>query len=99
MAGLDAKTGAYLQTVVGAPPGGVDAVPTKTDLPDKPGVLVAADFAVTALHGGVLGRLLLNHDPLWIVASDLTPLEREERITALSLIGDGAKFHRHDVFI
>jgi hypothetical protein len=96
---LDAKSGAYLETVVGAPPGAVDATPTKTELPGKPGVLVDADFAVTALQGGVLGKLLLNHDPMWIVVSDLTPLEREERITALTILGDGAKFHRHDVFL
>jgi len=99
MSVLDAKSGAYLETVVGAPPGAVDAVPTKTELPGKPGVMVDADFAVTALHGGVLGKLLLNHDPMWIVVSDLTPLEREERITALTMLGDGAKFHRHDVFL
>jgi len=99
MSVLDAKSGAYLETVVGAPPGAVDATPTKTELPGKPGVLVDADFAVTALHGGVLGKLLLNHDPMWIVVSDLTPLQREERITALTMLGDGAKFHRHDVFL
>jgi outer membrane protein assembly factor BamB len=99
MSVLDAKSGVYLETVVGAPPGAVDATPTKTELPGKPGVMVDADFAVTALHGGVLGKLLLNHDPMWIVASDLTPLQREERITALTVLGDGAKFHRHDVFL
>jgi hypothetical protein len=99
MSVLESKNGAYLQTVVGAPPGAVDATPTKTELPEKPGVMVDADFAVTALHGGVLGKLLINHDPMWIVVSDLTPLEGEERITALTLLGDGAKFHRHDVFL
>ena len=99
MSVLDAKSGAYLETVVGAPPGAVDATPTKTELPGKPGKMVDADFAVTALHGGVLGKLLLNHDPMWIVVSDLTPLERDERITALTMLGDGAKFHRHDVFL
>ncbi len=96
---LDAKSGAYLQTVVGAPPGAVDSVATKSDTPDKPGTLVDADFVVTALKGGVIGKLLLIHDPIWVVASDLTPLDREERITALTMIGDGAKHHMHDIFV
>lgn len=99
MAVLDGRTGAYLQTVVGAPPGAVDSTATKTDLPNKPGELVAADFVVTALKGAVLGKLLLVHDPIWVVVSDLTPLDRDERITALSMIGDGAKYHMHDIFI
>ncbi len=99
MAVLDGRTGAYLQTVVGAPPGAVDSTATKSDLPDKPGEVVAADFVVTALKGAVLGKLLLVHDPIWVLVSDLTPLERDERITALSLIGDGAKYHMHDIFI
>ena len=95
---LDAKTGAYLQTIVGAPPGAVDSVATKSDTPEKPGTLVDADFVVTALKGGVIGKLLLIHDPIWVVASDLTPLDRDERITALTMIGDGAKHHMHDIF-
>jgi hypothetical protein len=99
MAVLDAKSGAYLQTVVGAPPGPSAAVPTKTDFPGKPGVLEDADFVVTALKGAVLGKLLLAHDPLWVVASELTPLEGEERITAMTMLGDGAKFHQHEVFV
>ncbi len=96
---LDAKTGAYLQTVVGAPPGAVDSVATKSDTPEKPGTLVDEDFVVTALKGGVIGKLLLIHDPIWVVASDLTPLDRDERITALTMIGDGAKHHMHDIFV
>jgi hypothetical protein len=98
MAILDAKTGAYLQTVVGAPPGAVDAVATQSDIPEKPGKLEPADFVVTALKGAVIGKLLLMHDPIWVVLSDLTPLDRDERITALAMIGDGAKHHMHDIF-
>ena len=98
MAILDSKTGAYLQTAVGAPPGAVDAVATQSDLPGKPGKLEAADFVVTALKGGVIGKLLLMHDPIWVVVSDLTPLDRDERITAIAIIGDGAKHHMHDIF-
>ena len=96
---LDAKTGAYLQTVVGAPPGQIDVAPTKMDLPDAPGKLVDADFAVISLGGGVLGRVLFAHEPLWVVMSELSPVERDARINALTVIGDGAKFHRHDAFI
>ena len=99
MAVLDGRTGAYLQTIVGAPPGAVDSAATKSDLPDQPGELVAADFVVTALQGGVLGKLLLVHDPIWVLLSDLTPLDRDERITALSMVGDGAKHHMHDIFV
>ncbi len=95
---LDAQTGLYLQTVVGAPPGAVDSVATKSDTPDQPGTLADADFVVTALKGAVLGKLLLMHDPIWVLVSDLTPLDRDERITALTMIGDGAKHHMHDIF-
>jgi hypothetical protein len=98
MAVLDAKTGGYLQTVVGAPPGAVDSVGTKTESKDKPGEMEDADFVITALKGAVLGKLLMMHDPIWVVVSDMTPMERDERITALTVIGDGAKFHMHDVF-
>lgn len=96
---LNAKTGEYLQTVVGAPPGLIDVAPTQTDLPDAPGKLVDADFAVISLGGGVLGKVLFAHDPLWVVVSEFSPLEREVNITALSVIGDGAKFHRHTAFV
>ncbi len=96
---LDAKTGAYLQTVVGAPPGPIDIAPTKTDLPDAPGKLVDADFAVIALRGGVLGKVLFAHDPLWVITSELSPIERNVRINALTVIGDGAKFHQHTAFV
>jgi hypothetical protein len=96
---LDAKTGAYLQTVVGAPPGLIDVAPTKTDLPDAPGKMVDADFAVISLGGGVLGKVLFAHDPLWVIMSELTPIDRDVRISALSVIGDGAKFHQHTAFV
>ena len=99
LAVLDAQTGAYLQTVVGAPPELIDVVPTKTESNDKPGELMAADFALISLRGGVLGKVLFAHDPLWVVVSDLQPLDREERITALSVIGDGAKHHPHSAFV
>ena len=96
---LDAKNGAYLQTLVGAPPGPIDSVATKSDTPEKPNELVDADFVVTALKGGTIGKILLIHDPIWVVGSDLNPLNRNERITAIAMLGDGAKFHRHDIFI
>ena len=99
LAVLDAQTGAYLQTVVGAPPELIDVVPTKTESNDKPGELMPADFALISLRGGVLGKVLFAHDPLWVVVSDMQPLEREERITALTVIGDGAKHHPHSAFV
>ncbi|MEP6671791.1 MAG: FlgD immunoglobulin-like domain containing protein [Chthoniobacter sp.] len=96
---LDAKSGAYLQTVVGAPPGMIDVAPTKTELPDAPGKLSDADFAVISLGGGVLGRILFAHDPFWVITSDMARTEREETITALTVIGDGAKFHPRTAFV
>ena len=99
LAVLDAQTGAYLQTVVGAPPMLIDATPTKTESPDRPGELMDADFAVVALRGGVLGKVLFPHDPLWVMNSDMQPLDTEERITALALLGDAAKHHRHSIFV
>jgi hypothetical protein len=96
---LDAKSGAYLQTIVGAPPGPVDSVATKSDMSDKPDDLVDADFVVTALKGGAIGKLLLVHDPIWVVASELTLLDPAERITALTVVGDNAKHHARDIFV
>ncbi len=96
---LNAKTGEYLQTVVGAPPGQIDVAPTKTDLPTEPGKIVDADFAVISLRGGVLGKVLFAHDPLWVITSELTPVEGDVHISALTVIGDGAKFHRHTAFV
>jgi hypothetical protein len=99
LAVLDAQTGAYLQTVVGAPPELIDVVPTQTESPDKPGTLIDADFALVTLRGGVIGKVLFAHDPLWVMVSEMQPLDREERITALSVIGDGAKHHQHSAFV
>ena len=99
LAVLDAQSGAYLQTVVGPAPHLIDATPTKAPSPDRPGELMDADFAVVALRGGALGKVLFAHDPLWVMNSDLQPLESDERISALLLLGDGAKAHRHSVFV
>jgi hypothetical protein len=95
---LDARSGAYLQTLVGAPPGAISAVATKSDTPEHPNEMVEADFVVTALKGGTLGKLLLVHDPIWVVASDLSSMNRNEKITALAMMGDSAKHHRQDIF-
>jgi hypothetical protein len=46
-----------------------------------------------------VGKLLLAHDPIWVLASDLTPLDGVDRITAVTAIGDGAKHHMHDIFL
>lgn len=99
LAVLDGQTGAYLQTVVGAPPELIYSVPTKTESAEEPGKLMDVDFAVVSLRGGVIGKVLFAHDPVWVVTSEMEPLEREERITALSVIGDGAKHHQHSVFV
>jgi len=96
---LDAKSGAYLQTIVGSPPGAIDAVGTKCDAPDEPGSLVDADFIVIALKDGSLGKLLVVHDPIWVAASDLTPMGPDEEIAALTMIGDGSKHRMHDIFL
>ena len=96
---LDAKSGAYLQTIVGAVPGAIDSVATKSDRPDKPGDMMDADFVVTALKTGAIGKLLLAHDPIWLLASELTTLDDGQRITALTMIGDGAKYHQRDMFV
>jgi hypothetical protein len=96
---LDARTGAYLQTVVGAPPGMLDVAPTQTPLPDSPDKLSDADFGVIALGDGVIGRILFAHDPFWVVTSDMAQLERDATFTALTVIGDHGKFHPRTTFI
>ena len=96
---LDAKTGAYLQTIVGGSPGPIDSVATKSDTPANPDSLVDADFVVTSLNGASIGKLLLAHDPIWVLASELTQLDYGQSISALTIIGDGAKHHMHDIFV
>lgn len=96
---LDAKTGAYLQTIVGAPPGPVDAVPTKTASPEHPDQSMDADFVTTSLHDGIIGKMLLAHDPIWVLASALTPLDEGQRIAALRMMGDGAPHHKDEIFV
>jgi hypothetical protein len=96
---LDAKTGAYLQTVVGAPPGMIDVAPTQTPLPDSPDKLSDADFGVISLGDGVIGRILFAHDPFWVVTSDMAQLERDATFTAITVIGDHGKFHPRTAFI
>jgi hypothetical protein len=96
---VDAKTGAYVQTIVGASMGPIDVAPTQTESPDTPGKLIDADFALIALGGGVLGRVLIIHDPLWVPMSDMSPSDRDVRITALAIIGDRAKFHHHTAYV
>ena len=39
------------------------------------------------------------HDPFWVITSDLAPVERDVSITALTVIGDGAKFHMHTAYV
>jgi hypothetical protein len=96
---LDGKTGKYLQTIVGAPPGPLDAVATKSDDPANPGQLVDADFLAVTLRGASIGKLLLAHNPIWVLASDLTPLDGIDRITALTAMGDNATHHPREIFV
>jgi len=112
---LDAKSGAYLQTVVGAPPGVLDIAPTQTELPDEPGKLSDADFGVIAMRvspdfrmrvdsqddpgNSVLGRILFAHDPFWVITSDMTGLKTDAPVTALTVIGERAKFHARTAFV
>jgi hypothetical protein len=95
---LDAETGAYLQTIVGGSPECIAVTPTKAEV-EEGGALVPADFAILSLRGGGLARVLLAHDPLWVVTSTIEPLDSGEHITALSIIGDGAPLHPHSLFV
>jgi len=99
LAVLDGKSGAYIDTVVGPPPGLIDVVTTQTRLPDAPDKLVDADFAVVSMYGAVLGKALLAHDPFWVVASEVTQVLRGGRISALTVRGEAAKFHPAKAFI
>lgn len=96
---LDSQSGEYLSTVVGPSPGLIDVVPTRTESVEQPGQLIDADFAVVALQGGVIGKVLFAHDPFWVMLSEMQPLDRDEQISALALIGDGAKQHQHSIFV
>ena len=96
---LDAKTGAYQQTIVGAPPGALDAVPTQTDAPGAPGQALDADFLVLALKSGAIGKMLLAHNPIWVLDSDMTPMDGGKTITAITMMGDHAIYHRRQFFV
>ncbi len=96
---LDAKSGAYQQTIVGAAPGPLSAVATQADAPDAPGHLMDADFLAMALKSGAVGKMLLAHNPIWVLGSDLTPLDDDKTITALLMIGDEGRHHPREIFI
>jgi hypothetical protein len=96
---LDAKNGAYQQTIVGSAPGAIDAAPTQAEAPGQPGQLMEADFLVLALRNGGLGTMLLAHNPIWVLGSDLTPMDAGETITALAMVGETAKYHARDIFL
>ncbi|EDY17714.1 hypothetical protein CfE428DRAFT_4753 [Chthoniobacter flavus Ellin428] len=112
---LDAKSGAYLQTVVGAAPGMIDIAPTQTELPDAPGKMADADFGVIAIRVSpelrmrvgsqddpgysVLGRILFAHDPFWVITSDMAGLKTDAPVTALTVVGERAKFHARTAFL
>jgi hypothetical protein len=96
---LDGKTGAYLQTIVGAGPEAMDAVETRSNTDEKPDQLIDADFLVTALKEGSIGKLLLAHDPIWVLAGEATQLDAGQTVAALAMIGDGAPHHMHDIFM
>jgi len=96
---LDAKSGKYLQTIVGGAPGAIDVVGTKSDEPGNPGQSIESDFVVMTLKTGEIVKMLLGHDPIWVLASDVTSLEAGQKVTAVTMIGDAAKYHARDIFV
>ena len=84
---LDAKTGAYLTTLTAPHPAQMSFSTTPMRDPQT-GVERPIDFGVAAIGGNGLAYFLMEHEPPWVMVSTTTWLQEDERITALTLVGD-----------
>jgi outer membrane protein assembly factor BamB len=91
IAALDAKSGAYVITLSGPTPGQMALSTTPMTDPQNPGQMKVIDFGVCALAGNGIAYFVMEHDPAWVMASTTRWLQDDERIAALTLVGDTMK--------
>jgi hypothetical protein len=87
---LDANTGAYVTTLSGPHPEQMSFSTTPMRDPQT-GVERPIDFGVAAIAGNGLAYFLMEHEPPWVMMSTTRWLQEDERITALTLVGDAMK--------
>lgn len=94
---LDAKTGGYVTTLSGPQPGQMSFSTTPMRDPQT-GVERTIDFGVAAIAGNGLAYFLMEHEPSWVMMSTTRWLQRDERITALTLFGDAMKTDKLTIY-
>jgi hypothetical protein len=94
---LDAKTGAYVTTLTGPQPGQMSFSTTPMRDPQT-GVERPIDFGVAAIAGNGLAYFLMEHEPPWVMMSTTRWLQADERITALTLLGDAMKTSKLTIY-
>lgn len=94
---LDAKSGAYVITLTGPDPGPM-AFSTTPMCDPQTGAEKTIDFGVAAIAGNGLAYFLMEHEPAWVMTSVTRWLGADERITALTLVGDAMKTDKLTIF-
>lgn len=94
---LDAKTGAYIITLTG-PHLTTMAFSTTPMRDPQTGEQKVIDFGVAAIAGNGLAYFLMDHDPAWVMMSTTRWLQDDERVTALTLVGDAMKSDKLTIF-
>ncbi|MEQ1861872.1 MAG: hypothetical protein ABMA13_18290 [Chthoniobacteraceae bacterium] len=94
---LDAKTGAYLTTLTGPHPGQMSFSTTPMRDPQT-GVERPIDFGVAAIAGHGLAYFLMEHEPPWVMMSTTRWLQPDEKIGALTLVGDAMKTSKLTIY-
>jgi hypothetical protein len=94
---LDAKTGAYLTTLTAPQPGQMSFSTTPMRDPQT-GVERPIDFGIAAIAGNGLAYFLMEHEPPWVMMSTTRWLQADERITALTSVGDAMKTSKLTIY-
>jgi hypothetical protein len=94
---LDAKTGAYVTTLTGPQPKQMSFSTTPLRDPQT-GAERPIDFGVAAIAGNGLAYFLMEHEPPWVMMSTTRWLQEDERITAVTLVGDAMKTDKLTIY-
>ena len=94
---LDARTGAYLTTLTAPQPGQMSFSTTPMRDPET-GLERPIDFGVAAIAGNGLAYFLMEHEPPWVMMSTTRWLQEDERITALTCVGDTMKSSKLTIY-
>jgi hypothetical protein len=94
---LDAKSGAYVTTLTAPQPKQMSFSTTPLRDPET-GVERPIDFGVAAIAGNGLAYFLMEHEPPWVMMSTTRWLQEDERVTALTLVGDAMKTDKLTIY-